>query len=77
VQQQRRLGATGAQVGGEQGANARTQLVRARRGPPMPTRPGPLPFSDASLRIAAAEQTSMQAVQPIWPLRLWAQIDAL
>jgi hypothetical protein len=32
-----------------------------------------LPFSDASLRMACAEQTSMQAVQPICSLRLCAQ----
>ena len=30
------------------------------------------PLAEASLRIARAEQTSMQAVQPICSLRLWA-----
>ncbi len=33
---------------------------------------GRLPFSDASLRIACAEHTSMQAVHPICSLRLCA-----
>ena len=32
-----------------------------------------LPFIDASLRMAPAEHTSMQARQPIFSLRLWAQ----
>ena len=48
-----------------------------RCGSTMMPPPLVLPFSDASLRIAAAEQTSMQAVQPVWPLRLWAQIFCL
>ena len=45
----------------------------------MPARLAPpdRPFIDASLRIACAEQTSMQAVQPICSLRLWAQIFCL
>jgi len=34
--------------------------------------PCSLPFSDESLRIARAEQTSMHAVQPICSLRLCA-----
>ncbi len=37
--------------------------------PPLVVRP----LVTASLLIAAAEQTSMHAVQPIWPLRVWAQ----
>jgi len=41
--------------------------------PPVPVRP----FVCASLRIAAAEQTSMHAVQPIWPFLVWAQIFCL
>ncbi len=41
--------------------------------PPVPLRP----FVCASLRIAAAEQTSMHAVQPIWPFLVWAQIFCL
>jgi len=36
-----------------------------------------LPFIDASLRIACAEQTSMHAVQPMRSLRLCAQIFCL
>ena len=40
---------------------------------PLRALPVSLPFCDASLRIARAEQTSMQAVQPICSLRLCAQ----
>ena len=41
--------------------------------PPVPV----LPLVCASLRIAAAEQTSMHAVQPICPFLVCAQIFCL
>ena len=39
---------------------------------PPAASPFALPLREASLRIARAEQTSMQAVQPICSLRLCA-----
>ena len=46
-------------------------MIPARVAPPA------LPLRDASLRIARAEQTSIQALQPIFSLRLCAQTFCL